>query len=37
MQPLLEGKIGGLTTTQMQAVQLAAITEVWKEWESFEP
>lgn len=35
MQPLLQGRVAELTTEQMQAVQLAAIGEVWKEWEGF--
>lgn len=37
MQPLLQSQVGNLTADQMQAVQLAAIKEVWKEWEDFEP
>ncbi len=37
MQPLLQNQVGGMTTDQMQTVQLAAIREVWKEWESYEP
>lgn len=36
MQPLLKNKMGSLTTDQMQAVQLAAIKEVWKEWEDYQ-
>lgn len=36
MKPLLAGKIAALTTDDMQAVQLAAIKEVWKEWEDYQ-
>lgn len=36
MKPLLSGKISQLTTSEMQAVQIAAIKEVWKEWEEYQ-
>lgn len=36
MKPLLQNQVAGLTTEQMQAVQLAAIREVWKEWEDYQ-
>lgn len=37
MQALLTNQIANLTTAQMQAVQLEAIKEVWKEWEGYQP
>lgn len=37
MQPLLQDRIGQMSQADMQAVQLAAIKEVWSEWEGFEP
>ena len=37
MQPLLKNQVASLTTDQMQAVQLAAVKEVWKEWEDYQP
>lgn len=37
MQPLLAGNISQVTTEQMQTVQLAAIKEVWREWEDYQP
>jgi len=37
MKPLLSGNISQLTTDEMQVVQLAAIKEVWKEWEEYQP
>lgn len=37
MQPLLQSHVGHLSAVQMQQVQLAAIKEVWKEWEAFQP
>jgi hypothetical protein len=37
MKPLLSGKISQLTTDEMQSVQIAAIREVWKEWEEYQP
>ncbi|WP_228729472.1 hypothetical protein [Xanthomonas euvesicatoria] len=36
MKPLLSGKISQLTIEEMQAVQIAAIKEVWKEWEDYQ-
>ncbi len=36
MAPLLAGDVGGISPAQMQAAQIAAIREVWKEWESYE-
>jgi hypothetical protein len=37
MKPLLEGQLQSMTGNQMQAVQLAAIREVWREWEAYQP
>ncbi|WP_239948601.1 hypothetical protein [Dyella terrae] len=37
MRPLLEGQLQVMTTAQMQAAQLAAIKEVWREWEDYQP
>ncbi|MEA9620193.1 hypothetical protein LMG19144_00558 [Xanthomonas arboricola pv. fragariae] len=37
MQPLLQDRIGQMSQADMQAAQLAAIKEVWSEWEGFEP
>ena len=37
MRPLLEGQLQSMTNKQMQAVQLAAIREVWREWEGYQP
>lgn len=37
MRPLLDGTIQAMTHAQVQAAQLTAITEVWKEWETYEP
>lgn len=37
MQPLLQNQIGQMNQADMQAAQLAAIREVWCEWEGFEP
>jgi hypothetical protein len=37
MAPLLAANVGGLSTNQMQAAQLAAIKEVWREWEVYQP
>lgn len=37
MQPLLQNQIGQMSQADMQAAQLAAIREVWSEWEGFEP
>lgn len=37
MRPLLDGTIQAMTHAEMQAAQLAAIIEVWKEWEAYEP
>lgn len=36
MKPLLSGNVSQLTTDEMQAVQLAAIKEVWMEWEEYQ-
>lgn len=36
MQPLLKDQVAHLTTDQMQAVQLSAIREVWREWEDYQ-
>ncbi|MCC8616816.1 hypothetical protein [Xanthomonas vesicatoria] len=36
MKPLLSGNISQLTTDEMQAVQIAAIKEVWTEWEDYQ-
>lgn len=36
MAPLLAGDVGGISPAQMQAAQIAAIREVWKEWEGYE-
>lgn len=37
MRPLLEGQLQAMTNEQMQAAQLAAIREVWHEWEEYQP
>lgn len=37
MRPLLDGQVQGMTGDQIQAAELAAIREVWKEWEAYEP
>lgn len=37
MRPLLEGQLQAMTNNQMQAAQLAAIREVWREWEDYQP
>ena len=37
MQPLLEGQLRSMTTNQIQAAQLTAIKEVWREWEVYQP
>jgi hypothetical protein len=37
MTPLLENRLQVMTSAQMQAVQIAAIQEVWREWEGFQP
>lgn len=37
MSPLLEGQLQAMTNSQMQAAQLAAIGEVWREWEGYQP
>jgi hypothetical protein len=37
MRPLLEGQLQSMTNKQMQAAQLAAIREVWREWEGYQP
>lgn len=37
MRPLLEGQLQTMTNNQMQAAQLAAIREVWREWEDYQP
>jgi len=33
MTPLLRGQIGFMTRAQMQSTQIAAVREVWREWE----
>jgi len=37
MQSLLRGHVGQMSQVGMQAAQLAAIKEVWAEWEGFTP
>lgn len=37
MRPLLEGQLQAMTNDQMVAAQLAAIREVWREWEDYQP
>lgn len=37
MKPLLEGQRQTMTNDQMRRVQLAAIKEVWREWEAYQP
>lgn len=37
MRPLLDSQIQGMTDVQIRAAELAAIQEVWKEWEAYEP
>ena len=37
MKPLLEGQLQAMTNDQMKAAQLAAIREVWREWEDYQP
>lgn len=37
MRPLLEGQFQAMTDNQIQAIQLAAIREVWREWEAYQP
>lgn len=37
MRPLLEGQLQAMTNAQMEAAQLAAIGEVWREWEDYQP
>lgn len=37
MTPLLEGQLQAMTNDQMEAAQLAAIREVWREWEDYQP
>lgn len=37
MRHLLDGPVRGMTGEQIQAAELAAIREVWKEWEAYEP
>lgn len=37
MRPLLESQLQVMTNDQMQAVQLAALREVWREWEDYQP
>ena len=37
MRPLLDGRIQAMTNTQIQAAELAAIREVWQEWEGYAP
>lgn len=34
--PHFAGNVGGISPAQMQAAQIAAIREVWKEWEGYE-
>lgn len=36
MRPLLESQLHGLSNAQMRAVQVNAITEVWREWEDYQ-
>ncbi len=37
MHPLLDGNVQAMTSAEIQAAQLAAIKEVWREWEAYEP
>lgn len=37
MRPMLEGQLQAMTNDQMQAVQIAAVREVWREWEGYRP
>lgn len=37
MQPLLKNQVGQMSQADMQAAELAAIKEVWTEWEGFTP
>ena len=37
MEPLLSGKVRTLSGAKIAAVQIRAITEVWAEWEGYEP
>jgi len=37
MRPLLEGQVHAMTNAEMQAAQLAAIGEVWREWQAYRP
>lgn len=37
MKPLLDGQLQAMTHSQMHTAQLAAITEVWREWENYQP
>ena len=37
MQPLLQTQLDQMSQADMQAAQLAAIKEVWAEWEGFKP
>lgn len=37
MRPLLERQLQAMTNDQMEAAQLAAIREVWREWEDYQP
>jgi hypothetical protein len=37
MRPLLEGALQAMTNKKIQTVQLAAIREVWREWEGYQP
>lgn len=36
MQPLLTTSAAAMSTAQLQAVQIDAVREVWREWEAFE-
>ncbi|MBS0416937.1 MAG: hypothetical protein JSR66_04440 [Proteobacteria bacterium] len=37
MRPLLESHLQAMTAKKMQAAQLSAIREVWREWEGYQP
>jgi hypothetical protein len=37
MAPLLQGRISAMTQAQIRTAQIAAIREVWLEWEAYEP
>lgn len=37
MAPLIEGEIRTMSNADMQAAQIAAIKEVWREWEDYQP